>query len=604
MLTRLRVFIEMIRISLPILAIAVFVVLGSKVHQAYYWGCFAAIPIELSLWELSRRRVMNRRVEELRETWGKPQEEPSDLGWFRDQYALWTRRTQSGFEVDDRTWDDLCMDEVFAKTDRTLTHLGEACLYGLLRVPVTEESILKERGRVVAAFQHKQQAREDIQLELRKLGKRSDLRLHHLHDDMEEQRTALRTVCRLLACLAVFASGVALVSLRPEAAFIIAPLLIINGLLAQWIRGMILSHMNRLLYLGAAVSCGGGLGRIDEPALRTYTDKIAGLARTLAPIERKTRFFRLTVSASSELADLILECANAFFLKEALAYFKLLELMSAQRGAVMELLLSIGELDALQSIASFREGLPFYTEPVFAAPGGMLELADGCHPVLDEAIPNSISVDKNSVVITGANMSGKSTFLRTVAVNALMAQSVYTCYAAFYKAPFFVILSCMRVSDALSESKSLYFAEAEQLLAMVRAADGNTPVLCVIDEPLSGTNGPERVSAALEILRYLACHRALVVAATHDMDVALGLLDEYQAYHFNDPFLGANEADRYRIRVGLDYDSNALLLLEKLGFCPAIVDGARARLEKIRLSLGNPGTLPVFRRTNRNNGSP
>jgi DNA mismatch repair ATPase MutS len=253
----------------------------------------------------------------------------------------------------------------------------------------------------------------------------------------------------------------------------------------------------------------------------------------------------------------------------------------------MELLLNIGELDALQSIASFREGLPFYTEPVFAAPSVMLELVDGCHPVLDEAIPNSISVEKNNVVITGANMSGKSTFLRTVAVNVLMAQSVYTCYAASYRAPFFVILSCMRVSDVLSESKSLYFAEAEQLLAMVKAADGNTPALCVIDEPLSGTNGPERVSASLEILRYLACHRALVVVATHDMDVALGLLDEYQAYHFNDPFLGANEAGKYRIRAGLDYDSNALLLLDKLGFCPALGDAARARLEKIRQTLGS-----------------
>jgi DNA mismatch repair ATPase MutS len=207
--------------------------------------------------------------------------------------------------------------------------------------------------------------------------------------------------------------------------------------------------------------------------------------------------------------------------------------------------------------------------------------------VLDEAIPNSIRVERSSVVITGANMSGKSTFLRTVAVNALMAQSVYTCYAACYKAPFFVILSCMRVSDVLSESKSLYFAEAEQLLTMVRAADGDTPALCVIDEPLSGTNGPERVSASLEILRYLACRRSLVLVATHDMDVALGLLDEYQAYHFNDPFLAANEADKYRIRAGLDYDSNALLLLEKLGFCPAIVDGARARLERIRRALSS-----------------
>ena len=117
--------------------------------------------------------------------------------------------------------------------------------------------------------------------------------------------------------------------------------------------------------------------------------------------------------------------------------------------------------------------------------------------------------------------------------------------------------------------------EAERLLKMIRSAEGSTRTLCVVDELLSGTNSAERLAASSEILRYLIGHHALVIASTHDLELAEMLQDHYQCFNFAGRVDDNGIRFDYQLRDGITSDRNAITLLEYLGYPKEIVEAAR-----------------------------
>ena len=145
--------------------------------------------------------------------------------------------------------------------------------------------------------------------------------------------------------------------------------------------------------------------------------------------------------------------------------------LRVHHAALLRVIAAMGEVDAAISTASFRAGRHDWTRPRFRQPGAPAELTDVRHPLLLDAVPNSISLAPGrGVLITGSNMSGKSTFLRTVGVTAVLAQTLNTCLAAEYHAPVFNVRSCIGRSDDLLSGKSYYIAEVESLLGLVEAS--------------------------------------------------------------------------------------------------------------------------------------
>ena len=128
-------------------------------------------------------------------------------------------------------------------------------------------------------------------------------------------------------------------------------------------------------------------------------------------------------------------------------------------------------LDALQSVASYREELPDYVEPNFLDQEVLLDIKDARHPLLTDPVPNSITIRGKGITITGSNMAGKTTFLRTLGANAILAQTIYTCLATFYTAKPFRIISLISETDSLIEGKSYYLVQAEHLLRMIRSCE-------------------------------------------------------------------------------------------------------------------------------------
>jgi DNA mismatch repair ATPase MutS len=175
-------------------------------------------------------------------------------------------------------------------------------------------------------------------------------------------------------------------------------------------------------------------------------------------------------------------------------------------------------------------------------------------------------------------MAGKSTFLRIIGVNAVLAQTLSTCTALRYEADCFVILSSLAVDDDLRAGRSRYYAEAERLLTMIQSAQKERATLCLIDEILRGTNTTERIAAATEILRYLADSGATTLAATHDTDIAVDLGSLFETLHFSVRDDDGRMQFDHRPEPGISTSRNAIRMLSALGFPEEIVDAALGRV--------------------------
>ena len=203
------------------------------------------------------------------------------------------------------------------------------------------------------------------------------------------------------------------------------------------------------------------------------------------------------------------------------------------------------------------------------------------HPLLKEPVPNSLDV-RRGVLLTGSNASGKSTFLRAVAVNALLGQTVHTCAATAYQAPFYRIYSSISLRDDLEGGDSYYMVEIKAVKRILDQArqERKRPVLCFVDEVLRGTNTVERIAASTQIMKKLAGGHVLCFAATHDVELTRLLEKEYENFHFEERIEENDIFFPYKLMDGPATTRNAIALLRMLGYEEDITARAEEMAER------------------------
>lgn len=208
---------------------------------------------------------------------------------------------------------------------------------------------------------------------------------------------------------------------------------------------------------------------------------------------------------------------------------------------------------------------------------------DLVHPLVADAVPNDLAVAGTSVLITGSNMSGKTTFVRALGVNAILAQAFSTVCAAEWRAPMFRVRSSIGLADDLLEGKSYYLAEVESVRRMLVAKASDVQHLFLLDELFRGTNTGERVAAGFATLAWLNRGDDLVIVATHDLELHGLLGGAFSACHFREQVRDGTLMFDYRIQPGLSSTRNAIALLEVMNFPAELVADARAALRNSRL---------------------
>jgi hypothetical protein len=234
---------------------------------------------------------------------------------------------------------------------------------------------------------------------------------------------------------------------------------------------------------------------------------------------------------------------------------------------------AVAEFDALSALAGFAAEHPGYVFPTLTAPPSHLEATALGHPLMrPDAVTNDVRLGGTSpslLIVSGSNMSGKSTFLRAIGANVVLAQIGAPVRAASFRLSPLAVGASIRVLDSLQEGHSRFYAEILRLKHVVDLArETNGSTLFLLDEVLSGTNSHDRRQGAEGLLRGLIGFGAIGLATTHDLAlgaIAEGWSPQATNVHFADKFDGGSLEFDYTLRPGPVKTSNAIALMRSIG---------------------------------------
>lgn len=505
--------------------------------------------------------------------------------WFRGRQQAGTVADA----VDDRTWRDLDMDAVWAHLDRTASQVGSQVLYDRLRRPCTDPAELESLERMTVRLGEDAALRARVTRELLRLRDWHVASLPDLLWGALPARSPMRLLFVASALLMVLL--ILVTPLWPRAILVILALSLANYLVKLALRPRIEPLVPSLRALPILLGVMVRLGRVDDPALAGALDVLRAHRGTLRLLRRASRWVSFEVTsdnpalgALAELWRSMQEYVNIAFLLDVNAFNFTIEQVRSQQGALRAVFEAIGALDTAIAVASVRAGWAgAWCRPVLTRESRQLHAVAMRHPLLGTAVANDFVAQGASWLVTGSNMSGKSTFLRTVGVNALLARTIQTVRAERWEGSPLAVRSCIGRSDSLLEGKSYYLAEVEGVRDLLDASGGVQPVLFILDELFRGTNTIERIAAARAVLEALDVAPHLVLVATHDIELLRWLSPRYEAWHFREQVADGELRFDYRLRPGPSSTRNAVALLRLKGYPEPVVQLAEATVAEEEL---------------------
>jgi hypothetical protein len=267
-----------------------------------------------------------------------------------------------------------------------------------------------------------------------------------------------------------------------------------------------------------------------------------------------------------------------YVILEGLMFFQLQEIVRIERWKsrygkyIMGWMEAIGTYDALCSLGTFAYNHPQYTYPRLTDTPFCFLAQDMGHPLMPESqcVKNDAYIPSRPffLIITGANMAGKSTYLRTIGVNYLLACiGAPVCCSSLTLYPSRLITS-LRTSDSLSDNESYFFAELKRLKHIIDLLNEGEELFIILDEILKGTNSMDKQKGSFDLIRQFMQLKANGIIATHDL--LLGKLieqfpDEIRNYCFEADITGDELTFSYRLREGIAQNMNACFLMKKMG---------------------------------------
>lgn len=485
-----------------------------------------------------------------------------------------------GFAVDDITWNDLDANKLYARANTALTDAGDHVLYAMLRNPSFDAAELERRRSLMAWAKGDPAGREKVKRLLYNLGRMGNIDIAALREG-DKLGGKRRFVYIALSISLVLSIVLCLCGVWP-AVIPLAALAVTNCVVSTRSRVLIGKYYSIYQFIPSVLSAARRVAEVHVPALEDASVRILerlGRIRGVLGNLMLNFYYSFNVEGSSNPVDLLMSAFNFFFLVDLISLYGLSRSVIKYRTEILDVYMELGEIDALIAAASWRETLPVRCEPALAAGEGCRISFDGLvHPLLREAVPNSLEIRRN-ILLTGSNATGKSTFLKAVALNAVLAQSLFTCTAQKWEGGFFRVYTSIALRDDLFSKESYFIAEIKSLKRMLDSLDGDFPALCVVDEVLRGTNTGERIAAAGEALRQFSGSRGLCLAATHDIELTHILENLYDNLHFTETVTDGAISFDYKLKPGRATSRNAIKLLGILGYGSELVASANARLE-------------------------
>jgi len=539
----------------------------------------AAIFI-IVIWSIIEQRNNKRNlISNLREQWGQIPEREYSSEKMEYMLAYYNSIKDELRDVDKITWNDLDMDEIYALMNNTQCSIGEEYLYALLRKPCFDPEELAERNRLIKYFSEHEEERLKLQTCLYNIGRATRISVYEYINRLGEQKSG-SNISHYLMNLSVVVS-ICMIFVMPALGGIITTAAVVHNIYRYYrIKPLIENYLTIISYIIRLLDNIKSISRLNIPELEKYT---AGLKQDHDRFKKFRRGSAILApskpSGSIGDIDMILDYVRMIFHIDLIKYNKMLDFFKDNRHVLNRMYEGIGFLDSMIAVASFRQMLPLFCEPELEKSNKpFIKVCDLYHPLIAQAVANSIS-ENRSVLITGSNASGKSTFIKTLAINALLSQTIYTSVSRNYNASYFMIFTSMALKDNLLGNESYYIVEIKSLRRIISRINDDVPMLCCIDEVLRGTNTLERIAASSRILSYLAKGNTLVFAATHDIELTHILENEFSNYHFQERIAGKEIIFDYKLYEGRAVSKNAIKLLDMMNFPNEITADAEQAAE-------------------------
>lgn len=552
----------------------------------YLWEYMVVVFIIIGLYFMISFKILwNSRQKEKKflrtaeDDWGKIPERNYTHQEFEAITHYFINSNKDGFFIDDITWNDLGMDQVFQNINATHSSAGQEYLYDMLRRPVFYESVLKERNNLIEYFSKEKEQRKILQLNCAKLGRMKQISItDYLENLLELKRTSnlsyyISNLFIIIGLLSLF--------IRPQTGIILfIASLAYGGYLHYTKKQHIAPYITSFEYIIKLIDSATALGKeskLETKELTPYLNKLLEAQKHL----RKFRKNSFLLTSGNNLSGggpetLILDYIRIFMNIDLIKFNQMLKEVRKNLSWIYVMLESIGLLDSMVAVASYRESLNYYSIPELIKNENLyIKAMELYHPLIEEPINNDISVSRG-VLITGSNASGKSTFLKTVAINQILAQTIVTTTASSFKSNYFKVYTSMALQDNLKNKESYFMVEIKSLKRIIDTTK-EFPVLCFVDEVLRGTNTVERIAASSQILKSFAKNsKTICFAATHDIELTYLLEDYFDNYHFEEKIEENDILFDYHLLSGKATSRNAIQLLSIIGYDNKIISDAEA----------------------------
>lgn len=544
---------------------------------------------------LSRKRSEARHFQDtVRNSWGKQNprlfsvQEIGEIRRFYDRCDVFgasenAEQPDACGRIDDTTAADVDLDRVFGCIAAgALSSPGQEVLYAYLRHPGLKKGDVERRTALQDFFEGHPEERLEIQKILHQTGFLKQGSFTHCIEDIRQAEPVGRG--RFLFLGTATAAALVLLLIRPlPALLLLIALLIADFRVHMSMKQSTLRPVSGFRAILRLLSASDAVIRADIPALSSETEELRRLSSAFRDFRKGSFFVTSGGSVGTGMDEAVLEYIKLLFHVDLIRFDHMLESVRAHESDSLRILELIGSLDAACACASFKASLPVFCRPVFAdgeQQEAYYHAEDLVHPLLSHPVPNSIRTMR-PVLLTGSNASGKSTFLKSVALSAILAQSIGIVTASSYEAPRFRIFSSMALADNLEGGESYFVVEIRSLKRIFDACeDPHPPVLAFVDEVLRGTNTTERIASSAQILKELAVPGALVFAATHDIELTGLLADSWRNMHFRETVKDGDVCFDYLLKEGRAESGNAIRLLAQSGYPARITDAAGKMAER------------------------
>ena len=380
----------------------------------------------------------------------------SDKKYALERFAnigSYFQRHKKDGQIDDITWNDLGMDEIFKRMNYTFSASGEEYLYYALRTLMQSEEESEHFEKLVEFFGEHPDERVRFQFRMNKLGYTGKYSLYDYIDNLDylgERSNARHWVLDLL-----FLPLIGMLWVNFQVGIIgIVVLMIYNIITYFKEKNEIDPYITSFSYVMRLLDVCDETVKMKADACKEELKKLRIHKKKLQPMRRNSFWVMSSNTsrggnASGDIVSILFDYIRMIFHVDLIKFNSMLNILREHVEDVDTLIGTLGFMETAVSVWIFRQSLENgWCLPEFTRQESV-KMVSGYHPLLEKPVKNSISAERG-VLLTGSNASGKSTFLKTIAVNAILAQSIHTCSADSYRAPFFHVYSSMALRDDIS----------------------------------------------------------------------------------------------------------------------------------------------------------